>query len=170
MPPTGELKRELGGAADHGSYSTSWPGPEQLGHAFGEQFCPRYGAALESHRRRCRRAFTRSALPACRPCAFASRLIRPRSVPGQHPSRPVHWRHDGGFIGTWPAITDPGPAFAGARRSGYRDRDEPTGLLTHHLVQNDAVWQFTAELVDFVAAHPAARWLHADEIWPNDTD
>ena len=77
---------------------------------------------------------------------------------------PVHWRHHGGFIGTWPAIAILVQHLQ-ARRTGYRDRDEPTGLLTHHLIQTEAGWQFTTDLVNFIAAHPAAHWQHANDIW-----
>ena len=77
---------------------------------------------------------------------------------------PVHWRHERGFIGTWLAIAILVQHLR-ARRCGYRDADEPTGLLTHHLVQDETVWRFCARLVEFVHAHPAAEWVRADAIW-----
>ena len=73
----------------------------------------------------------------------------------------VAWR-DGGFIGTAPAlglIT----AHLAARRVGTVDADEPTGLLTHHLVMDEAGAAFVAELLAFTARHKAARWLGAAE-------
>lgn len=78
---------------------------------------------------------------------------------------PVHWRGDRGFIGSYPSIAILVQHLL-AKRTGYRDRDEPTGLLTHHLAQNEAVWRFTERLLLFVDEHPAAEWIGAPEIWP----
>ncbi len=77
---------------------------------------------------------------------------------------PVNWRHNGGFIGIYPAIAILIQHLI-ARRLGYRDFDEPTGILTHHLVQNDAVWRFLENLLAFLQAHPAASWIDAPTIW-----
>jgi len=77
---------------------------------------------------------------------------------------PVNWRHKGGFIGIYPAIAILIQHLV-ARREGYRDFDEPTGILSHHLVQNDAVWCFLENLLAFLQAHPAACWLDAPTIW-----
>jgi hypothetical protein len=52
-----------------------------------------------------------------------------------------------------------------AKRTGYRDIDEPTGILTHHLVQNDAVWRFLEDLLQFLSDHPAVTWLDTTTIW-----
>jgi len=78
---------------------------------------------------------------------------------------PVNWRHRRGFIGIYPAIAILVQHLA-ARRTGYRDIGEPTGILSHHLVQNEAVWQFIDELFGFLGSHPASRWVGAAEIWP----
>lgn len=77
---------------------------------------------------------------------------------------PVNWRHTGGFIGVYPAIAILIQHLL-ARRTGYRDYDEPTGILTHHLVQNDAVWRFLDDLLQFLGDHPAVAWLDATTIW-----
>ncbi len=77
---------------------------------------------------------------------------------------PVHWRSRRGFIGIYPAIAILIQHLV-AKRTGYRDDDEATGLLTHHLEQNDAVWYFTAELFEFINAHPAATWCDAPSLW-----
>lgn len=77
---------------------------------------------------------------------------------------PVHWRGNRGFIGSYPAIAILVQHLV-AKRLGYRDRAEPTGLLTHHLVQNESVWRFTESLLTFVDEHPAASWIGAPEIW-----
>lgn len=77
---------------------------------------------------------------------------------------PVNWRHKGGFIGIYPAIAILIQHLI-ARRLGYRDFDEPTGILTHHLVQDDAVWRFLENLLAFLQAHPATSWIDAPTIW-----
>ncbi len=77
---------------------------------------------------------------------------------------PVNWRHQGGFIGIYPAIAILIQHLI-AKRTGYRDCDEPTGILTHHLAQNDAVWRFLEDLLQFLSEHPAVTWLDATTIW-----
>ena len=77
---------------------------------------------------------------------------------------PVHWRGDRGFIGSYPSIAILVQHLV-AKRTGYRDRDEPTGLLTHHLAQNETVWRFAGRLLQVLNEHPAAGWTGAPEIW-----
>jgi hypothetical protein len=77
---------------------------------------------------------------------------------------PINWRHQGGFIGVYPAIAILIQHLQ-ARRTGYRDSEEPTGILTHHLVQNEAVWHFLEDLLQFLSNHPAVSWLDAPTIW-----
>ena len=73
---------------------------------------------------------------------------------------PIDWR------GTRSAV-DPAQfvaAFAGAverRIMGHADRDEPIGLLTHHLVHDEVIWALCERLIAHLAARdirfPAAR-------------
>jgi len=77
---------------------------------------------------------------------------------------PINWRHQRGFIGLYPAIAILVQHLA-ARRSGYRDIAEPTGILSHHLVHNDAVWRFLDDLFAFLNEHPAVNWIDAPTIW-----
>ena len=77
---------------------------------------------------------------------------------------PINWRHRRGFIGVFPALAILIQHLV-ARRSGYRDIGEPTGILSHHLVQNDAVWHFLDDLLGFLRAHPAVNWVDAASIW-----
>ena len=51
------------------------------------------------------------------------------------------------------------------RRSGAAERAEPTGIVTHHAALDEASWAFMAELLAFVARHPAAAWLSPQEIF-----
>ena len=46
-----------------------------------------------------------------------------------------------------------------ARRQGQVDATEPTGLLTHHLILDDAGWAFLDSLFRLTSRHSAARWL-----------
>ena len=77
---------------------------------------------------------------------------------------PVNWRHQCGFLGVYPAIAILIQHLV-AKRSGYRDRNEPTGILTHHLAQNQTVWRFLEDLLRFLSAHPAVTWLDPATIW-----
>ncbi len=77
---------------------------------------------------------------------------------------PVHWQRQRGFIGVYPAVAILIQHLR-AKRLDYRDRREPTGLLTHHLAHNVAVWRFVEDLLCFLSEHPAAAWLDARSIW-----
>ncbi|MCC7046037.1 MAG: polysaccharide deacetylase family protein [Alphaproteobacteria bacterium] len=75
---------------------------------------------------------------------------------------PVDWRArragGDGSVGSEAAL---GAAIAHlqARRLGQVDAGEPTGLLTHHLVMDDATWAFAAAFMRATRRHKAARWL-----------
>ena len=56
-----------------------------------------------------------------------------------------------------------------ARRLCAVCADEPTGILTHHLVQDDATDAFLDRLIAVSVAHPAVLWLDAGEIFAPDT-
>ena len=62
------------------------------------------------------------------------------------------------FVGTSAALGRLVERLA-ARRRGRADPDRPTGLLTHHLVLDEAGWAFAAELVRRSTGHGGARWL-----------
>jgi hypothetical protein len=68
----------------------------------------------------------------------------------------------GGFVGTALALG----RIVGhlqARRAGTADSAEPTGLLTHHLVQDGETAGFIDRLLRVTRHHPAARWIGAAE-------
>ena len=77
---------------------------------------------------------------------------------------PINWRHRQGYIGDFPAIAILLQHLI-SKRTGYRNAAEPTGLLTHHLVQNERVWEFVESLLQFLNDHPATCWRSADSIW-----
>ena len=76
----------------------------------------------------------------------------------------VAWAGDRGFIGEEAAL-DGIIGHLRARRLGTVCRDEPTGILTHHLVQDDATDAFLRQIIAVTRAHPAARWLDATEVF-----
>ena len=77
---------------------------------------------------------------------------------------PINWPRQAGFVGVYPAIAVLVQHLV-ARRSGYRDAAEPTGILSHHLVQNEATWLFLDNLLGFLSRHPAVRFVDAGDIW-----
>lgn len=54
-------------------------------------------------------------------------------------------------------------AASGLASSRGADPEEPTGLLTHHLVMDEAAWRFVARLGALLSDHPAARWVASAE-------
>ncbi len=74
----------------------------------------------------------------------------------------IAWRKDRSFRGAERVIQ---ALFAHlqARREGRADRDEPTGLLTHHLVHDEAGWTFLDELSERLAPRTGVRWIGAAE-------
>lgn len=77
---------------------------------------------------------------------------------------PIDWQGGRGFVGEEAALTA-AVAHLSARRLGKADPGEPTGLLTHHLVQDAACWRFIDAFLAATAAHRAARWLDAAEVF-----
>lgn len=76
----------------------------------------------------------------------------------------IAWRGHRGFIGDDAALG----AIIGhlqARREGTMDPDEPIGLLSHHLVHDEATWRFITALLQLLAASGATHWLSAKEIF-----
>jgi peptidoglycan/xylan/chitin deacetylase (PgdA/CDA1 family) len=70
----------------------------------------------------------------------------------------VAWKAGRGFVGTGAAL---GGLVGELRRRG--DSAAPVGILTHHLVMDDATAGFLGELISVVADHPAARWADIRE-------
>lgn len=55
-------------------------------------------------------------------------------------------------------------AEAAARLDAGTTRDASLGILTHHLVHDDAVWEFLDDLFQLTARHPACRWVPVREL------
>ena len=82
----------------------------------------------------------------------------------------LDWRGGRGFVGETAALGLAVGHLAARRAAagnGVGDEagggDEPTGLLSHHLVHDAAAWDFIEAFIAATAAHPAARWLDAAE-------
>lgn len=75
---------------------------------------------------------------------------------------PVSWHGGRCFAGT-ETVLDQFVGHLSARRAGTVDTEEPTGLLTHHLVSDDAGWDFLDTLFRVTKDHPGAKWLDGRE-------
>jgi hypothetical protein len=69
---------------------------------------------------------------------------------------PVDWRASRLFVGETAALQ---------RLCAVLDPDEPIGILTHHLVMDEAGWTFLDRLLGVLARHPAARLCAAGEVF-----
>jgi len=76
----------------------------------------------------------------------------------------VAWTGDRGFVGEEAALGRLVDHLK-ARRLRTVCADEPTGILTHHLLQDEATGAFLDRLIAVTRAHPAARWLNAAEVF-----
>lgn len=77
---------------------------------------------------------------------------------------PILWRDGRRFIGESKTLAGL-VAHLAARRQGFVDKDEPTGLLTHHLVHEEDIWHFLSQLFAVTLGHPGACWLSATEVF-----
>lgn len=70
---------------------------------------------------------------------------------------PINWRGDR-------SVVDPDTLIAQvtrnleARRALRSDTSEPFGILTHHLVHDNAIWSFTEALINRLLEGPATPW------------
>lgn len=71
----------------------------------------------------------------------------------------MNWKPTREFAGRGEGVRRIVAHLAARRRHAVPDPDEPTGILTHHLVHDATAWRFLDELFALLNAHPAARWL-----------
>jgi hypothetical protein len=76
----------------------------------------------------------------------------------------IDWHGGGGFAGTEATIAATIRHLT-SRRTGTADPDEPTGLLTHHLVHDADCDRFLAQYTAAISLHPAACWRGARDIF-----
>jgi hypothetical protein len=74
----------------------------------------------------------------------------------------IDWRQGRRFRGEGPTL-DHICAHLQARRAGRADAREATGVLTHHLVHDDACWRFLDTLLERCNRHPGAHWLETEQ-------
>ena len=77
----------------------------------------------------------------------------------------IDWRGSRGFVGEAKALGALVDHLA-ARRRNEVDKDEPSGLLTHHLVHDAPAWRFIETLLARSAGHPAMQWLEIETVFP----
>ena len=69
----------------------------------------------------------------------------------------VNWRQGAAFVGEAAAL-ELACTHLRARRQNEVDMNEPTGLMSHHLRQDAAAWQFMAAFFAHLSGHPGAHW------------
>lgn len=74
---------------------------------------------------------------------------------------PVAWKTGRGFVGNAAAL---GRLVAELRHRRLGEAAGPTGILTHHLIADDATAEFIARLVAVIGGHRAARWVDVREV------
>ena len=77
----------------------------------------------------------------------------------------VDWAGRGGYRGD-DAVLSATIDHLAAKRSGSADPCEATGILTHHLVLDDAGWNFIEKFGRFTVEHPAVSWRAAAHLFP----
>ncbi|WP_298955854.1 glycosyltransferase [uncultured Methylobacterium sp.] len=84
---------------------------------------------------------------------------------------PIAWREPPGPDGRR-RLADPALLLARAAETllAAAESGEPVGLLTHHLVQDEATWAFCAALLVRLAASPAVRIARAAELFGGGAD
>jgi hypothetical protein len=77
----------------------------------------------------------------------------------------INWTQPPTFVGERAALERILKHLRGRRLRTY-DTDEPTGILTHHLVEDPPSYYFIERLAEVIGGHKAAKWLRAAEIFP----
>ncbi|MCG6557358.1 polysaccharide deacetylase family protein [Ruegeria sp. 1NDH52C] len=75
---------------------------------------------------------------------------------------PIDWRGSRGLMSPQNLIAQTATLLAD-RREGRADATEPFGILTHHLVHDDEIWQFTRALLTRLLAGPSQPWTMPPE-------
>jgi hypothetical protein len=76
----------------------------------------------------------------------------------------LDWHGTRGFIGEAAAL-DLVLRHLSQRRQRQVDPSEPTGLLTHHLVHDDAAWRFLTAFLPRTAGKAQVRWLAGADVF-----
>lgn len=70
---------------------------------------------------------------------------------------PIDWRGSRGLADPDMLISQT-VALLRDRREGRADADEPFGVLTHHLVHDQRIWDFTEHLLSQLLDGPVRIW------------
>ncbi|MEM8731438.1 MAG: polysaccharide deacetylase family protein [Pseudomonadota bacterium] len=70
---------------------------------------------------------------------------------------PIHWRGGRSLVPPKRLIAQMAQDLRD-RQDGRTDATEPYGLLTHHLVHDDAIWTFVADLLARLSKAPLVHW------------
>jgi hypothetical protein len=81
----------------------------------------------------------------------------------------INWREGRRFLGIEGCLRLAVDHLA-ARRDGRVDPEEPTGLLTHHLVHDEDAWAFLLAFLQRTSRYPAARWMDARQLFSCSND
>ncbi|WP_152046945.1 polysaccharide deacetylase family protein [Aureimonas psammosilenae] len=79
---------------------------------------------------------------------------------------PIAWGAGGGFVGT-PAVLGALLARLDAMGEGRIDPRAPTGILTHHLVQDEATFTFLNNLLCYLARRNDCRFISVENLLAN---
>lgn len=107
-------------------------------------------------------------LPAAGLCAVSTLGPRPTPVPAPGVRQTnvhvdlIDWQGTRGFMGE-DRVLEQVLAHLRARRAGAADREEPTGVMSHHRFHDEGCWAFLEKLLARTRRHPAVRWLAARE-------
>lgn len=78
---------------------------------------------------------------------------------------PIHWKGSRSLVPPQQLLDQVTQQLI-SRRSGLADNAEPYGILTHHLVHDSAIWDFTEALISRLLAGPAIAWTHEQRTFP----
>lgn len=82
---------------------------------------------------------------------------------------PIRWKTGAVFRGTEKTLNHV-VEHLHARRTGAADKNEVTGLLTHHLQTDELTWDFTQALMDRLTHNQRTRWHSLAELMTRETD
>lgn len=86
-----------------------------------------------------------------------ARLAAPGLVRVNTHLDPINWRNAGALVAPDGLVAQVADDLA-ARRLGQTDNAEPYGLLTHHLVHDEPIWEFVTALAGRLMDGPATPW------------
>ncbi len=78
----------------------------------------------------------------------------------------MRWQKPRGFLGKEKSLGQL-VTHLRDRREGRVPENEPTGLLTHHLVHDRTTWRFLQYLLPKLSEHPATQWLTTTQAFPS---